>query len=156
MSAKHDDQLALAHLALIDMERVKRSIGYLQETDDKGVRAALFRDAVISYAKPFTSNRYSDGKKGLRISENHVPKELLNIHKELVALRDELVAHTDMTLQKPVIEKFNDEVGDNFSVTVLGYETIHKDHLIEPLLKLAQSVYNGLLRERSAQAKNDF
>ena len=156
MSAKHDDQLALAHLSLIDMERVQKSIEFLRGTDDKYLKAALFRDAVISYAKPFSNNRYSNQTKGLRISDSHIPKELMSAHKEILALRDELVAHTDMTIQKPKIDKYQDDIGHNYSLSVSGYETIHKDHLIEPLLKLAKAVHSGLMRGRSEQTKNDF
>ena len=150
MGMKHDDQLALAHLALIDMDRVQKSIECLRDTHDKYLKSALLRDAVISYAKPFSGNRFSDQSKGLRISDNHVPKELADTHKEILALRDELIAHTDMTLQKPEIGKRQDEVGHNYSMTVSGYETIYKDHLIDPLFNLAKAVHASLLRSRSA------
>ena len=156
MSTKHDDQMALAHLALIDMERVQRSIRYLHATEEKDLKAALFRDAVVSYVKPFSSSRYSDQTKGLRISSNHVPKELKAAHDEILALRDELIAHTDMTVQNPKIEHYQDEIGVNFTMSVSGYETIHKEHLIEPLVNLAMAVHSSLLRSRSDQAKNDF
>jgi hypothetical protein len=154
MNSKHDDQLALAHLALIDMERVQKSIEYLRTTNDEYLRSVLFRDAVISYAKPFTNNRFSDQSKGLRIGNNHVPRELADAHKEVLALRDELIAHTDMTAQKPAVEKYTDEVGYNFSMTVSGYEVIHKDQLVDPLLKLSKAVHASLIRGRSNQAGN--
>lgn len=156
MGAKHDDRLALAHLALIDMERVQKSIEYFWDTDDKHLKSALLRDAVISYAKPFSSNRFSDGSKGLRIYGNIVPKELADTHEEILALRNKLIAHTDMTAQKPKVEEYQDEVGCNFSMTVSGYEVIHKDHLIEPLLSLAKAVHANLIRDRSYQTKNEY
>lgn len=146
----------MTHLALIDMERVQKSIEYLRGTNDKYLKSALLRDAVISYAKPFSSNRFRDQSKGLRISDNHVPKELTDAHNEILALRDELIAHTDMTVQKPRIKKYQDDVGHNFSMIVTGYETVHKDHLIDPLLSLAKAVHTSLLRGRSDQTKNDF
>lgn len=155
MCAEHDDQLALAHLSLIDMERVQKSIEHLLSANDKHLKAALFRDAVISYAKPFSNNRYSDRTKRLHISENHVPKELVDVHNEILALRDELIAHTDMTIQIPSIDKYQDDIGHNYSMTISGYETIHKDRLIDPLLKLAKAVHSSLLRSRSDQTKND-
>lgn len=153
MSTTHDDQLALAHLSLIDMERVQKSIKYLLGTDDKYLKAALFRDAVISYAKPFSGSRYSDKRKGLRITENHIPRDLVDVHKEVLALRDELIGHTDMTIQKPKIDKYEDDMGHNYSLSVSGYGTIHKEHLIEPLLKLAKAVHDSIVRGRSEQTK---
>jgi hypothetical protein len=156
MSAKHNDQLALAHLALIDMERVQKSIEYLKSTEDEYLKDALFRDAVVSYAKPFLNNHYSNGTKGLCISKNHIPNELENFHNEVIVIRDKLIAHTDMTLQKPRVDKYQDEMGDNYSLTVSGYENIFKDHLIDPLYKLSKAVHKSLLNGRSNQTKNAF
>ncbi|MGE3809563.1 MAG: hypothetical protein AB7K24_33280 [Gemmataceae bacterium] len=156
MSSKHEDQLALAHLALIDMERAQKSIELSQSANDPYLQAALFRDAVISYAKPFLSNRYSDNSKGLRISDNHVPQEFRGAHDEILALRDQLIAHTDMTVQKPKIDKYTGDNGPTYSMSVTGYETIHKDHLVEPLLKLGSAVHRSLMSGRAQQTKNDF
>ena len=61
-----------------------------------------------------------------------------------------------MTVQKPKIAKYQDELGLNFSMSVSGYETIHKEHLIEPLLSLAKAVHGSLLHSRSDQVRNDF
>lgn len=156
MSTKHDDQLALSHLALIDMERAQQSVEYSHRANEKALKAALFREAVVSYAKPFSSNRYSDGKKGLRISENHVPKEMMIIHNQVLALRDKFIAHTDMAEQRPIVEKFKNEKGYDYSVVITGYETIDLDELIDPLFKLAQSVHKSLCRKRSSQIPIDF
>lgn len=150
MNSKHEDELALAHLALIDMERAQRSIELSRAAGDPYLRAALFRDAVICYAKPFSSNCFSDGRKGLRISDSLVPAELEDAHAEILGLRNQLIAHTDMTVQKPEIEKYDDEVGPNYTLSVSGYETIHKDHLAEPLLRLGKAVHRALMRNRSA------
>lgn len=138
------------------MERVEKSVNHLSRTKDKFLKAVLFRDAVISYAKPFLNNNYSDGTKGLRINSKCVPAKLKTYHNEILALRNELIAHTDMTRQHPLIEKYEDEVGPNFSITVKGYETIHEDHLIEPLRELAKAVHKHLINKRSDQTKNDF
>jgi hypothetical protein len=138
------------------MERAQKSIELSQRTNDAYLRAALFRDAVISYAKPFLNNCYSDNSKGLRISDNHVPQELKGAHVEILALRDQLIAHTDMTVQRPKIDKYTAEDGPTYSLSVTGYETIHKDHLVEPLLKLGRTVHRSLMDSRAHQAKNDF
>jgi hypothetical protein len=156
MSGKHADRLALAHLSLIDIQRVQRGIEHIRGSDDKYMKDVLFRDAVISYAKPFRDNRHSDGSRGLRISDKCIPKELREVHEEILALRDKLIAHTDMTILSPRIEKREDELGNNYSMIVSGYDTIHREHLIDPLLALAKAVYGGLLDTRSDQTKYDF
>ena len=138
------------------MERVQKSIEYLRNTENKDLKTALFRDAVISYAKPFSNNYYSDQTKGLRISSNHIPKKLKNFHNEVLALRDNFIAHTDMSIQGLRVDKYQDEMGDNYSMCISGYGTIHKDYLIDPLFELAKAVHSSLLRSRSVQTKNDF
>jgi hypothetical protein len=74
---------------------------------------------------------------------------MTSLHKEIINLRNELIAHTDMTLQNPRIKKYEDEVGKNYSMTVAGYETIHKEHLFGPLYKLAKAVHGSLIAARS-------
>jgi hypothetical protein len=59
--------------------------------------AAAFRFALIEYAKPYTR---SDGFHGRRkLPPPDVP-ELLALHKEILDLRDKVLAHSDLTLKQ--------------------------------------------------------
>tara|TARA_R110001592_G_scaffold229740_1_gene486407 strand:+ start:1693 stop:2166 length:474 start_codon:yes stop_codon:yes gene_type:complete len=157
MNKKHDDKLALENLSIIDMERVILSIDCISGTESPHIKAALFRDAVISYAKPFLKNKFSDNSKGLCISTNHVPKNLKSVHKEVLDLRNELIAHTDMAIQNPEISRYKDEIGEmKYWVSVTGYRTIHKEYLLKPLQALAEAVQIELINSRGTMVKNNF
>ena len=122
------------------MERVEKSLNILAETDNAYLREALFRDAVVSYVKPFSDNRGENQKKGLRINQKGIPKELKPLHKKFEDIRNKLFAHNDLEYQSA-------EFGPGSSFSVRGYERFYSDELIEPLKKLASIVHSHLIDE---------
>jgi hypothetical protein len=156
MKTVNEERYVLRHIALIDMERALRSLEYLNELKDEHLREALFRDAVVSYVKPFSDNRGVHTKKGLRISENGVPKELKAAHKELVEIRNELFAHVDLKRQKPQLDVYEIDGEKHASLTVTGYGKVYADHLIEPLKQLAKVVHSNLMKEMVTIENNHF
>ena len=66
------------------------------------VRYSLLRDAVVSYARPFSGNRgilFKSHSLSLRL----VPKEFRVLHSRLINLRSQLFAHTDLTYKDPKV-----------------------------------------------------
>ncbi len=151
-----EESYVLRHLALIDMERALRSLDYLNELKDEHLRQALFRDAVVSYVKPFSDNKGVHTKKGLKINETGVPKELKAVHKEIVDIRNELFAHMDITRQKPQLDVYKTKGKKHVSFTVTGYEKVYVDHLIEPLKQLAEVVHSTLMNEIRSIKRDHF
>jgi hypothetical protein len=137
----------LRYLALIDMERAQRSLGYIAGTEDSYLKDALFRDAVVSYVKPFSDNRGLHTKKGLKIGENGIPKALKAAHKEIVEVRNQLFAHMDLDKQVPHVEVYYINGEKQVSFTVKGYERVYTDHLVGSLVQLAKSVHCHLMKE---------
>lgn len=143
MLTSNQEQFVFRHLSLIDMERVQKSIEILESTEDKYFKEALFRDAVVSYIKPFSDNCGEKVKRGLKLKEKCVPKSLMSFHREIVKIRNQLFAHNDLAKQQP---KF----GPGTSFSINGYETIYYSHLIEPLKKLSMAVHSNLIQEIDA------
>lgn len=148
MNTPARERYVLRHLALIDMERVQRSLEYLRSTTDEHLRDALFRDAVVSYAKPFSDNKGVHTKKGMRLSEKVIPKELKAAHKEVIEIRNQLFAHMDLDRQMPRLDIHNINGEKHVSFTVAGYGKVYAEHLIGPLTQLAQAVHRNLIEER--------
>ena len=145
------EQYVLHHLALIDMERVMRSLGYLAGVEDQYLKDVLFRDAVVCYAKPFSGNRSLSGTGKLRINDSFVPEALSESHKEVLDLRSQLFAHMDLDRQAPQVPLETRDGKKYFGAfSVAGYERVFTDHLIEPLRKLASMGHAFLLGELSA------
>ena len=122
------------------MERVQNSIEKMKETEDAYLKEALFRDAVVSYIKPFSDNRGENQKKGLRINQKGIPVGLKSAHKELEDIRNKLFAHNDLEHQQP-------SFGPGVSFSVKGYGKVFCDHLVEPLLQLSKAMYGHLMEE---------
>lgn len=140
MLTPKQEQYVLRHLSLIDMERAQKSLQKMQETDDPYLKEALFRDAVVSYVKPFTDNRGEHQKKGLRLNQKGVPEKLKSVHKSLEDIRNKLFAHNDLEYQAA-------QFGPGTSFTVKGYEKFYSEDLVEPLKELASAVHQHLMRE---------
>ncbi len=74
MLTPNQEKYVFRHLSLIDMERVEQSLSLLGKTDDPYLKEILFRDAVISYVKPFTDNRGKIKKRGYESIKKAYPK----------------------------------------------------------------------------------
>lgn len=148
MKTANEESYIFRHLALIDMERVLRSLEYLDDLEDEYLKEVLFRDAVLSYVKPFSGNRGVYTKKWLKITdEEYVPEELKSVHNDLVNIRNELFAHIDMKRQMPHLDINEIDGEKHLSFTVTGYEKVYADYLIEPLRQLAKIVRSCLMKE---------
>lgn len=125
-------------------------------TKDEHLREVLFRDAVVSYAKPFSDNRGVFTKKGLRISDKGIPDHLKSAHLEIIGLRDKLFAHMDLDRQSPELRHYKGGGEKYASFSVTGYGKVYADHLIEPLGQLANVVFAYLLKELRSIETNHF
>lgn len=142
-----EEAYVFRQLSLIDMKRAQRSLEYVADTTDEHLREALFRDAVVSYAKPFSDNRGIHVKKGLRLKEKGIPAELKATHAEIIRIRNELFAHMDLPRQAPRMDEYKVGGKRATSFTVAGYGKVYTEHLIQPLKQLTKAVHNQLLRE---------
>ena len=146
MKTPNQENYAFMHLSLIDMERVQNSIRLIEGTTDEYLKDALFRDAVVSYVKPFSRNR-GEFNEILQLQQNLVPKELQDEHEEIKGIRDKLFAHNDLTWEELIF-------GPGTGLTVKGYEKVYHAHLIKPLKSLAVKVRAAIMNEMSEIKKN--
>lgn len=135
------EQYVFHHLTLIDMERARASLGHLREVKNRHIQEALFRDAVVCYAKPFSRNRSLGGKRELRMEESFVPSALEAAHKEVLTLRDKLIAHVDLDEQAPKVSIFEIDGKKKVVFGVKGYERLFTSHLVDPLDSLAAKAH---------------
>jgi hypothetical protein len=147
MNTPSRERYVLYYLALIDLERVQDSLDCLRSNADEHLRDSLFRDAVVSYAKPFSDNRGVHTKRGLKVPESVVPKELKTVHRELIRIRNQLFAHMDLDKQAPKIDVFMVNGEKHVSFTVAGYGKVYADHLIRPMTRLAKAVHKNLMEK---------
>ena len=147
MLTQKQEQYVFRHLSLIDMERVQKSIEKMEATNDPYIKEALFRDAVISYIRPFSDNRGENVKRGLKLNQKGIPKQFKSAHKEIEDIRNQLFAHNDLAKQ-------DTQFGPGTSFAVNGYEKVFCEHLVEPLRQLAVAMYKYLMQEMKELKKN--
>ena len=150
MNAATKEQYVFHYLTLIDMERARRSIEYLRSATEPHLQEALFRDAVVCYAKAFSGNKNLAGKNVLRIEESFVPSALDNQHKEIKTLRNTIVAHVDLDKQAPEVTVYEINGRKKVSFGVKGYERLFTSHLIDPLDSLAAHAHAFCMRKLEA------
>lgn len=135
------EQYVFHYLTLIDMERVRSSLDHLRKATETYLQEALFRDAVVCYAKAFSSNKNLAGKNVLKMEESFVPSALEGSHNEVKFLRNTIVAHVDLDKQAPEVTVYEINGKKKVSFDVKGYERIFTGHLIEPLDSLAAKAH---------------
>jgi hypothetical protein len=66
------------------------------------------------YAKPFKQQQDPKIKMGLRLSDDVIPPEFLEIHKSIIRLRDKVFIHTDFGS----FEDYNDQEPNGFVISI--------------------------------------
>ena len=135
------------HLTLIDMERVIHSLDRLQKYEDAHTKEALFRDAVVCYAKPFSGNLGMSGKRMENMNQLFVPVQHVASHEEVLKLRNKLFAHVDLDLQAPNVSITTVDGARRIVFSVTGYERVFASHLVEPLRALAQAAHSYCMHQ---------
>lgn len=80
-------QIALDHLTIVESDFL---------------RLCLLKDAAISFSRPFKKSRGAFNK-SLRLDDIYVPSDFKVLHAELIGLRDQVFAHTDIDVRSPVL-----------------------------------------------------
>ncbi len=99
---KRFENYCFLRLCMIDLSAAKRRVAQLEPLKDDSVRIPLLENVVVVYARPFSGNKGRvQGKH--RLPKSHIPSDSLDLHRELIALRNELFAHSDATFHDPVV-----------------------------------------------------
>ena len=141
MDVASQEQYVFHYLTLIDMERARSSLAHLRNATDAHIQEALFRDAVVCYAKAFSGNKNLAGRKVLRMDNSFVSPALAASHQEVLSLRNSLVAHVDLDKQAPNVSVYEFDGQKRVTFSVAGYERIFSSHLIDPLDSLAAEAH---------------
>ncbi|MBI4222867.1 MAG: hypothetical protein HY607_09300 [Planctomycetes bacterium] len=118
------------------------------------VRNALLRDITVTYAKPFFGN------KGEKISKHtltlkFVPLRQRDLHNELMNLRKQLFAHTDLTYKNPKVANWSSEKRRWFPMSFRGYDYSSLNKRIDEIVNLISSVQDEL-RKKTKEIENNF
>ncbi|MCA8032675.1 hypothetical protein SB394_07150 [Burkholderia sp. BCCIQ04A] len=121
MDAFKFEQYCFLRLYAIDLDTAVHTIKVLRRHKRADAQYPLLRDIAVTYARPFSGN---EGKKINRhhLSTRHVPATMRDLHSELLRLRKEQFAHTDLKFYRPNISKFHGELKSRFPMSLKSYD----------------------------------
>lgn len=82
----------------------------LDRYDEPALRVCILRDAIVTYAKPFSANR-GQLYRMHRLTEDFVADAQRPLHRELIILRDQSFAHTDHDFRDPSVSRWHGNDG---------------------------------------------
>ena len=139
---EHDLNLAIYTLKIL--KRYKK--------DD--VRNALLRDIVVTYARPFSLNKGKEIKKH-KLSLKFVPSQKRNLHNELIDLRNQLFAHTDLPYKNPKVGKWDFGHYKMFPMSLKGFDYKKMHRKIDEITNLISMVHQNL-KDRIREQQNNL
>lgn len=127
----------------IDLITAMGVVETLKHVTDGRVRLSLFRDIIVTYARPFSGNRGRTTSKH-RLKRSSVPTEYRGLHDTLIRYRQTLFAHSDLKAYNPRVSMFEAAGEMQFPMTfwLLDYDTL--EECLPELESLIQGVYDAL------------
>ena len=132
----------------IDFEMALQTIVILKRYKKNDVRYALLRDIVVTYARPFTESRgfqINKDRHGVKFKNN----KMKTLHEEMINLRMQLFAHTDLTYRNPKVVNWSTETQKWFPMAFRGFDYDTLESRITEIKALIEYVRKQLREEIS-------
>jgi hypothetical protein len=121
MSPEKFEAYKFLRLCSIDLDTVGQTLRLLRRYKKQDVRIALVREVAVSYGRPFTKN-HGDLVKNHKLSRKYVPFWAKALHDELLRLRNQQFAHTDIKFYEPKVAHFTLTGRPWFPMSFKGYD----------------------------------
>lgn len=128
----------------IDLDTAGHTLRILRRYKRDDVRYILIRELAITYARPFSDNK-GILIKNHKLTERVVPAEFKLLHKELLRLRNEQFAHTDLRFYKPKVARFGTPEKPWYPMSFKGYDYSSLLRQISDIGRLIRAVEASLL-----------
>ena len=153
MNSKVLEQYKFYRLCEYDFDAALHTLKILRRYKRSDVKNVLIRDITVAYARPFSTNRGELSKQNLSLE--FVPLPMRGLHKELIDLRNQLFAHTDLIFKNPKVTNWSSRQRKWFPMSFRGvdYNNLHKR--IDEISGLIYAVQNELLK-KTRELENYF
>jgi len=129
-------------LSVGDLMKSRVYLQQLRPDQPSTLRQAVLEAAIIAYARPFKTSYYPPGKHSLSIDV--VPRDAIQLHKELLDVRDKVIAHTEYEPVSPQVK--SESMGTSVSGTNTDTLDRFRDRLPQLELLFGRTCDN-LMRE---------
>ena len=112
MSKSDDERFVYYQECITSLNSAWQIITTLQEVSVTGViRRAAYHDALIDYAKPFKQSRGKEKRSYLTDFPSEFSDSDKTLHKQIIDLRDQFLAHSDLSIKDAKVYKGKIEIG---------------------------------------------
>lgn len=137
----------------MDFESALHILKVLRRYKKKDVRYALIRDVIVTYSRPFTES------KGFNIDKDFCgakfdDKDMKELHDELLRLRKELFAHTDLTYKNPKVRNWSTDTYKWFPMSFKGFDYKTLEDKLPEIKRLIEHVQKQNRLKISEHEKN--
>jgi hypothetical protein len=105
MSPEDLEAYKFLRLCSIDLDTTRHTLTLLRRYKRADVRSVLIREAAVSYGRPFSKN-HGELIEFHKLSKALVPGWAKPLHKELLRVRNQQFAHTDIKFYTPKVAQF--------------------------------------------------
>jgi hypothetical protein len=143
----------------VDLNAAAEALKVLKRYRRPEVRHALLRDLIVTYVRPFSGNQGKGTKHRLK-PDGHVPTDMRSLHDELVRVRMQQFAHTDLSYYTPVTMAFRGSNGEfhGYGMMFKGYDyaaLLRKLPDIATLIRAVETSVNDELRREEEISGTD-
>lgn len=97
---------------------------------------------ILSYCRPFKTSR---GKYGnYKLSQSFVPFEHKDLHDKLIKHRDNVLAHTDLTVRRPKLHEWKMNSGRLLPIVFKSLDIKKIENSIPELKELIDKILNRI------------
>lgn len=82
-----------------DLNNAWRILKEIKRSDENPLIGPAFQLALIEYSKPYKGSYVSENERN-KLDEKYVPDEHLQLHNRIVDARDQIHAHSDLTVRE--------------------------------------------------------
>lgn len=137
-----------------DISQAQIALDHMSTVEGDFLRLCLLKYAAISYCRPFKKSRGAFNK-SLKLDRGYVPACFIGLHTELVVLRDQVFAHTDIDVRSPVLHCWTREPKPIFPIQLKS----HNHSQLFAREQEMQSLFNavlGLVRGKQSELEIQF
>jgi hypothetical protein len=139
MKDETQERYVFLRFVIQDFYECAETLELLENSEKNEIKMALFKSAVIAYARPFSGNKAVHKKQNWHLDENWVTD--LETHKLAIEYRSKLFAHSDIPYRSPNLAK----IGNHFPISMRGTYFEKYMELVEPLEKLSKKMISVLI-----------
>ncbi len=154
MHTPEEEFYVFLRFADADMSQAQIALDHLPKVEGDFLRLCLLKDAAISYCRPFKKS-HGVFNKTLRLDESYIPVHLKDLHTELINLRDQVFAHTDIGVRSPVLHCWTHEPKRIFPIQFKSHSYLQLLGQEQEIRLLFNAVLD-LIRDKQAKLEAQF